>query len=78
MLNGHLVLDGPLMRNDQCRKVHIQSEDLLAFGGLPGQACGIAIGPWNECNLGSWRSFHLWRYSLRFSSVPIRTGFMPR
>ena len=47
----NLVLDGPLMCNDQCRKVHIQSEDLLAFGGLPGQACGIAIGPWNECNL---------------------------
>ena len=51
MLNGHLVLDGALMRNDRSREVHIQSEDLLAFGGLPGQASGIAIGQWNECNL---------------------------
>ena len=47
---------------------------------LPLGDCQVrhAALPLDRGTSATWRSFHLWRYSLRFSSVPIRTGFMPR
>ena len=64
---------GPLCATTEAEKSTSRVKTCLPSGDFQARQAAL---PLDSGTSATWRSFHLWRYSLRFSSVPIRTGFM--